>query len=144
MMKRVLRAVCLGTLVVAVQSASAQGPEIKSGYRDSLNSPFPVSADEHRALPAFTTFADTHTLDPKQYAGSPFPPNADEHRALPAFTTFADTHTIDPKQYARSPFPPNADEHRALAAFESYAERLARQAEAQRMAAEARQATRTE
>jgi hypothetical protein len=143
-MKRVIRAVCFGSLVVAVHSASAQEWKPQSGYLDSINSPFPVSADEHRALPAFTTFADSHTIDPKQYAGSPFPPDADEHRALPAFTTFADTHTIDPRQYARSPFPPNADEHRALAAFESYAERLARQAEAQRMATEARKTTRTQ
>jgi len=136
MMKRVIRAVCVGTLAVVVQSASAA-----SGYVDSINSPFPVSADEHRALPAFTTFAETHAVDPQQYAGSPFPTNADEHRALPAFSTFADAHPIDAKQYARSPFPPNADEHRALAAFESYAERVARLATAQRMANEARKST---
>jgi len=91
---------------------SAQAPAPLSGYLDSIQSPFPASADEHRALPAFTTFADTHPIDPKQYTGSPFPPNADEHRAL--------------------------------AAFESYAERVARQAMAQRMTTEAPKDTRTE
>jgi len=111
-MKRVIRAVCFGTLVVAVHSVSAQAPAPLSGYLDSIQSPFPASADEHRALPAFTTFADTHPIDPKQYTGSPFPPNADEHRAL--------------------------------AAFESYAERVARQAMAQRMTTEAPKDTRTE
>jgi hypothetical protein len=112
-MKSIVKAFVVGSLIVATQAAMAAG------------SPFPSAGDDNYGLPVFNTYADRHANDPVTSAGSRFPSASDDNYSLPVFNTYADRHANDPVKSVVSPFPTASDDNYGLPVFNTYADRHA-------------------